>query len=117
MKAVCGNRGYRPQEYLVYVSDLLFCVLVLVLIKEISDQSPGVDEHGCSIHHTLSERDEDDFHLRSGFDPDTLREQSVPIVKRRHSLWGLEKEYEQSLSLLMKIQYQKMRRISYRCHG
>ena len=91
MKAVCGSRGGRPQEYLVYESILLG--FLLVQIQESVDLIPGVDEPGCSIHHTLSERNEDDFHLRSGFGPDTLREQSAPIVQRRHLLWGLEKVY------------------------
>ena len=35
----------------------------------------------CHLHHTLSEPDEDDFHLRAGFGPDTLRKQSAPAVQ------------------------------------
>jgi hypothetical protein len=83
-------------------------VLVLGRIQEISDRSLDVDEHGCSIDHTFSERAEGDFHLRSGFGPDTLREQIAPIVQQRNSPLGLEREYVRFLPFLMKTQDRTM---------
>ena len=73
--------------------DHIGSVLVRELKQEISDQSLDVDEHSCSIDHTLSERTEGDFHLGSELDPDTLREQIAPIGQQRNSPLGLEREY------------------------
>jgi hypothetical protein len=50
-------------------------------IQEISDRSLDVAEHSSSIERTLSEHAEGNFHLRSEFDPDTLRGQIAPIVQ------------------------------------
>jgi hypothetical protein len=62
----------------------------LTFIQEISGQSLDVDEHGYSIHHTLSERDKDDFHLGSGFGPDILREPSDPLFSESIRPGGLK---------------------------
>ena len=59
--------------------------------QEISDRALDVGEHGCSVDHTLSERAEGDFHIGSEFGPDTLREQSTPIVQYGNSPVGSEK--------------------------